>query len=687
MSRAVPILALLLAACGPQRFLSPTFPDNDAAHLDAVLRRLAAAPPRADAAVAIGVGRDPIELYAWDLREQRIRWRQPVDARTEPYLAGGGVITHEGDEIVDRSLTTGEVRLRLPDHGMQLVGADGERGLVAYALARGSGVATRSRLVVVRDHRVVIDAEVPQAFGRPAVRGGLVFAPWGGQNLSVFDGITAEEVCRLRVSDAIVGHAVARGHQVYFGQRGLGRVTRDGVAGSRQRFGWFEPAADGLPGGPSMMRDLYGGPVGPHSAAHRIELAWSPVEEADRVGMVNDSIYLVFYKLVFALAAHDGRVRWVREHSADVVGTRVLEGGLLLADAMGGLTYVEAEHGRQVWHQETGLRPGVVQIHVDALAPEGEPEEEPRSTMEQLVSAARNVDSRLVLARRFAVEQLGEVPDDAATGALLELCDEPTLAAEVRQAACESLAGRENGVDVALSALERHASFVDGTRAPPLGSIASLVARAGDRSAVPLLVEHLRDPATPVEELPPLFDALATLGGEEALGPIERFLRLYHAEEPDPALAQALGHAARAAMELREGESEAVDAILEDPLTMPEAAAAIREAVDSHTTVEPVAEEEEEELEPEAPLPNHLTPADVRAVLDPLLPRLRLCLATDNRVYRSARLIIVVRDTGEMERVTVNPREAQPCIYNLIHDARWPRTRSLRQQMRYVIRR
>ena len=99
-----------------------------------------------------------------------------------------------------------------------------------------------------------------------------------------------------------------------------------------------------------------------------------------------------------------------------------------------------------------------------------------------------------------------------------------------------------------------------------------------------------------------------------------------------------------------------------------------------------VVEAESEPEEGERELPRHLTPTDVRAVLDPMLPRLRLCLATPTRVYRSARVIIVVLASGEIERATVNPPAAQPCVYNTIHETTWPATQSLRQQLRYVIR-
>ena len=68
------------------------------------------------------------------------------------------------------------------------------------------------------------------------------------------------------------------------------------------------------------------------------------------------------------------------------------------------------------------------------------------------------------------------MPQADATADLIELCDSPRLAPPVRERACIELKQRSSGADHLLATLERHAGFLEGTTAPPVGALAKAAA-------------------------------------------------------------------------------------------------------------------------------------------------------------------------------------------------------------------
>src|SRR6185436_18351291 len=100
--------------------------------------------------------------------------------------------------------------------------------------------APRSRLVVARGNDVLVERETPSAVGVPAVRGGMVFVPWGTQNVGVVDAAGGRALGGLRVDD-VVGTAFVDRGQVYVGHHGVFRFTPRIEAGLKQRAAYFTP--------------------------------------------------------------------------------------------------------------------------------------------------------------------------------------------------------------------------------------------------------------------------------------------------------------------------------------------------------------------------------------------------------------------------------------------------------------
>lgn len=578
-------VALLAMGCGGAGGLSPTFPDNQPDDLAAVLQRA----QRGAAERPVAVGLTENQLYAFDLEAGRLAWEQAVgEPRTAPSIAGELVILHEGERVVGRRLRDGAVALAIPAGNLQLVGAAGEGDLAAIVLSTGGAVGARSRVFIVRGGGIASELALDVAAGVPAVRGAVVFLPWGNQNVSAIDGETGTELARLRYLDGVVGHVRASAAGLVFGQSGAGRVASDV---SRDGVGWYQPDVSALPGQPPLWRNAYEPPAGPRSAVHKVALAWAPATGEGALRMTDDTLYLTFYRMVFGLAQEGLAPRFVYEHPADLVGAAAREGGVLLADAEGGLTFVGAD-GRPLWSAETERRPSVVVMRVDGFSPAGETGPALPPLADQLLGAAQSTDARLVPARAFAVRALAAQPAESVTEHLIVLCDERSLPADLRRAACEALGGREVGADIVLAALERRASYLAETHAPPVGALATVAARLRESRAVPLLIGHLRDPETSLADFPALCAALAQLGDRAAVEPLQDFLWLYHADGEDPGLAVALGHVARALVALAGPVGrEEIERVLDAPFTPPAIRAQLGAALQETEGAEASSEE------------------------------------------------------------------------------------------------
>jgi hypothetical protein len=264
-------------------------------------------------------------------------------------------------------------------------------------------------------------------------------------------------------------------------------------------------------------------------------------------------------------------------NEADVVGAEASEAGLVIADDSGALRWLDREGGV---HElaSTGARPAAVALRIEGLAapaPAGSP-----AVAEGLLRAAQSTDARLVPARAFAVRALAARLGSAVTDQLLVLCDEPSLPAELRRTACEALGQREDGQEALMRALGRHAGFLEGTTPPPVGALASAAARMGEARAVPLLVAHLSDPATQSEDLAAVATALGALGGNAVIEPLQDFLRLYHCEDEDQALARALASAAAALIQVAGPTGrELVEELVSDGFTMAAARPLLQQAL------------------------------------------------------------------------------------------------------------
>ncbi|MEM1417219.1 MAG: PQQ-binding-like beta-propeller repeat protein [Myxococcota bacterium] len=703
MSVRVAWLVLGLVACaGPRgEAFSPLFPDNRDGDVADVLARLRRAEAPNEEAVAVGVTASPHRVFAVDLANGRTLFDAPLEGVpvSAPHVAGDYVVLHERRGVVVRRLRDGTEVAVLEDEAMHLAGAGGEGRLAALALTTGGGVDARARLALVDAGGVRWERRVGYALGAPTVAGGMVFAPWATQNVSVID-TGGEEIARVRFEDAVVGHARRLGEEVFLGQMGLFRFDGRIGGGRRDATTHYEPTTRELPGTPSLLVDPYRPAPGPDSAVHRVRLAWMPESRGeDAIGLGDDQLYVVYYRMAFALDPETDAARWAYVHDHDVVGVEAQHGGVFLADEEGTLLFLGADDGRVRWRTQVpgggeGTVPLAVRFRPAGFAPSGTPEGTAASGVAQLSAAARMSDARLVPARILAVHLLGEIEGDAVTEELIGLCSDAEAPRSLRREACGALARRRSGPAPVRAALGRRASFLDGVAAPPVGPLADAALAMEEASVVPDLIAHLGAPSTALADLPALVRALRGLGPAEAREPLAELLQLYHAEDPDPDLVETLGLTAETLAEVDpEGTLTLLEGVLEDPFTAPTTNDRLALVVrDLEAALEADAAQAEQAPPPptddggDYELPMHVTLPMVERILEPAYAELTECLRRSAQT--SARVVLVLEGDGLVSLVHVDPEEFQRCVEPIVRRYEFPgNQRAAREHIRFTIRR
>lgn len=700
------LLISTLGCAGTPAAFSARYPDNVEGDLKLLLQRTAAAPPRTTLPIAAGVSANK-QLYAYDLSSRRTLWQVPARPAFAPQLAGNAVVIQEGDRIVGFDARNGAPRFQFDVKGMHLVGADGEGDRVVVALTSGQGTFARSRLAFVSGATRAWTRDLNYPVGVPALAGSVVLVPWSNQYLSGIDATSGEEFARLRVREAVISHALVSGGHVFAGsQHGLAALTPDIVTANLKHGPYYDAPKEDLPGRPQFLRDAYTPtPLPePESAQNRIRLAWQPeLSGGSKVDLAGGNLYLTFYRFVFALDPHTLGLHWVYTHDVDLVGARAQKDGLLIADVRGEIRYLAANSGATLWVEKNAPPSLALELPPDQSAVganAGRAAQSP-DMRKQLAAAAQDPDSRLVPVRLLAVQLLAKLSDPAATQDLLVLCEDDRTTVGIRKAACNALRQRTAGNDYVLTALARHAVFLDGTEAPPVGALARAAATQKETRAVPLLLSHLDDPNTPSPGLAEVVRALGDLRDPSAAGALAKFLLLYHADAIDEHVAHALEFVPETLVKLLgQGARPTLERVTADPLTVSSVADRAQKALaqlDEQAKAgekDPAAEQlaaqraQEETAKPEPPAaPAHITVDVIKQALLPVHDRLKACIADAKPDTFQARVVLVVED-GQVLMVSVLPEHLQNCIEPLVRSQPFPlTTTSQRERVTYVIKR
>jgi hypothetical protein len=707
MTRAYsPALLLLCAACaGAPSAFAPRYPDNVEESLTQMVQRAAAAPARTALPIGVGVSASN-QLYAYDLAGRKVLWQAQSQPRFAPLLAGSTVVVQEGSRIVGLDLKTGAARFQFDTAGMNLIGADGEGDASVITLASGQGTFAKGRVVFVRNGSRAWTRELNFPVGVPALAGTVVLIPWSNQYLSGLEASSGEEFARLRTREGVISHAFVSGGHVYAGsQHGIATLSREIIATNLTAGPHYIPPQQELPGRPAFLRDAYSAaPLpAPESAQNRVRLTWLPElasGQAPSLTLAGGNLYLVFYRFLFALDPVDLGLHWVYTHDVDLVGARAQTDGILIADARGQVRYLSSVSGATLWQEKNGPPSLDLEFPGDqaAVGSSNRPTMAQIDLRKQLAAAAQDADSRLVPVRLLAVQLLAQLQDPAATQDLLALCEDDRTTIAVRKSACNALRERKTGNEHVLAALQRHASFLAGTSAPPVGALAKAAATQKETRAAGLLITQLQDPGTPTPGLPEVVQALGDLKDASVADALARFLLLYHADPVDEHLARATELVPDALVKLQgEKARAALTLVAEDSLGAGGTQAAARKALakldeqakaGDAANAPAVETTEAPPPPPERPRPPaHITVDIIKQVLLPVHDQLQACILDAKPEQFQARAVLVIED-GQVLMVSVTPEQLQSCIEPLIKRQQFPITQaSQRERITYPIKR
>jgi len=717
-------LALTLTACGGAgtgtMAFSYQFADNQAEAFNAVMDRLPApqASSRPDNATGahlavVTTHEAPRQVVAIDLDSGQTRWSFALDAQTRPEILGDVVLSSERHRVVAIDLATGRERweLTLPD--LAYVGADRDGDTIYLSFTVGAlGGARRD------GHLVAVDAqsgaerwrhEIEGVFGQPAAAGGMVLVPYERQNISVLDEVTGYELARLRSTDDVVAWIRHDPTGIYYGHRGLYRLSHDSVHGSRDRAMHIEPP---IPSVPPLHEGEAERPVdleddgflpkpGTRTARGRIRLYFAPelAQEGEEIGILGDSYYFVYYRYVFGMNA-DGSLRWARILEQDVIGAQVIEGGLLTVGEQGQMRVLGRTNGQDAWTGGSAMQ--LSSVALDAAGFTASPTDAaPRPLREVLNEVALDPDNRLVAARAYAVRLLAALPESEITRDLLDLYQQRSMPRALRDAIATTLRTRTSGSEHLVNALSRRYDFIEGTEGPPLELIVPSLIDMRATQAVPGLVQQMNDHETSPAALVLVVRAVAELGDASVLPALQRFLVLYRADSSFAEHGEALSWAAQGIFRLGGPEGrQLLSALAADTRTVAPLTAAINGFYENETReAAQLAQREADDAaraadeaarQATAALPTRLTQEQINQTFAEHTEPLRACVAAEvqrNPLLGQVRLVFILTSDGHASEIGVAPStpELVECMTGQVASIQFPQFRQRRQRGSFTV--
>jgi outer membrane protein assembly factor BamB len=596
-------LVVVAAACARPIFALTSSPDNDAAALSAALsrRHLPDAPtplnashqPRAFVVTAgAGSGR---ELIDYDLAAGKPLWRVQANVQGRVAVGGDFVAAFEGNGLVARDQRNGAVRWAVAGPGAIYggyagVAADADRVYATWKLG------TRYFLIGYdgRDGHELWRAPAEGVLGAPAAQGGVVFAPYYWQWLTLLDGATGRPLARLRGIDDQIKMLRVTSQQAYYGSAKGAFVLDVRSAGGKRDTGTYGQVA--IP--PQLDRAAYGPDVYDpiqlgYTAADRAHVLWQAQlapGPGGRMALVGDGYAIHYFRYVFGFDG-DGKLRWAYSHPRVELVASAHTGSALVAIATDGdVVALDPQTGAVRARESLGA--GIDHVlgatfDADGWSPSGQ--DAPIETITALVGITRDHDARFDRVKELAVAALAKLPGAEVTKQLLGVLDDARAPSKLKDDVVALLIARKDpaSLPVLTAQLATHTDFLAGTEPEALAAIAKALGGLGGvavdpaqlAAALAALQSHLDAPATAVPDLVAVIDAMAALGNGAEHAALWSHLLLYHADDAvggDPAWDHAI---VRALVDHGgAGERELLRQVAADKRTRPSLAAAIHDA-------------------------------------------------------------------------------------------------------------
>jgi hypothetical protein len=713
-------LAVLLAggcaAYQEREAFSYRFADNQPGPTRQLVSRLPAPqPPESDQnplGVPIAVGTTDGEeraVVAFDIASGEQLWRQRLEPLTRPEVLGDVVLLsvrgEDGEEVVALDLRSGSELWREETNGMAFVGGDREGDTLVYVVSVGAagGERREARVSAVdaRSGATRWEHEIEGVLGDPALRGGLAFVPWERQNIAILDQETGLEQARLRSTDDVIAWVRATPAGVFYGSKGIYRLTARSASGTKEGSVYREPPVPEPAGDPLVAEDGFMPKPGTRSARGRIRILFEPAPPSgeDGIPVVNDSFYFIYYRFVFAFDGEQN-VRWARIVDQEIVGSQVLTTGLLTMGAEGALHLLDASTGNDRWAGNVDAQLASVTLRAEGFAPEGGAGE-PRDLRTSLNEVALDPDNRLVPARGYAIGLLAQIEDPEITRDLLDIYAQRSTPGALREVIGTALQGRSAGSEYLVQGLDQHYDFIEDTKVPPLGLIVPSLIEQQQREAVPGLIRHMMDHETPLDLLPLVVRAVVELGDEQVAPALREFLRLYHAdttfrETPDALAVAAEGMYRHGGPEGR----EMLQQLVADATTLEGLSTNVREMFDAEQRRAEASARAEAEAAAQAAAdarrqevaarPLRLSQEQVNSAFAEHADALRECIVSEierNPRLAQVRFVFILEGDGTAHDYTFAPNTAEfiQCLQPKLSEVSFPPFRQRRQRATFTI--
>jgi outer membrane protein assembly factor BamB len=578
---AAGLAAAIACGGGQTRFnlFSTDWQDDGGVSIGHVWQRIGSAPVPPSADVVLGIAGHADKLIGLPLGGgSKWTFAHPLDSR--PVVAGSVVVGSGGGEAFALDASTGNVIWRRPTGGIALLGAGDDGSVTVVAFKQASTVGS-VLLAVTHDGQVVRQIETEKPLGAPAVVGRMAFVPWAGQYVSVVDLSNGDETARVTLRDE-TSRAWTQGGSLWFGEVGFTRFDdhiRDASKGKASRAVF---SVRPLPGTPKLMPTGAAPVPAIANAEDRVRLYARPTPTDAGATIEDGRWYATYFRLAMGFDVEGAKLAWVHLHGSDFLGGATAPGGILLCDAQGKVTTLDAKNGGVLSEVDLGEALKACVVNVDSVRASGTPTGT-TNLAGQLADVVLSDDPQLELAQKMLLKELSTEIDESGTKALVDLASDVRTSPDLLIDARSALAKRRNGASFMEAALTRHYDFLkDVLRAPPVGPIADALGAMNEKAAAPLLAAHLLDPADTDDDVMRAAAALALIAGTNEAPTLREFFAMYRACADDDDMAAAVVSTGEALLRVDGAPGRAlVESAVRDPSTVDYAKERLGEALNT----------------------------------------------------------------------------------------------------------
>lgn len=596
IAASVAVMGLAVGCGSPQMFRLSSDENNRAALGEALARRTLPATPTpinssGQPRMFAVTSSQPRTLVAYDLAASKPLWQVQADVQSRICVGGDFVVAVEGTAMVARDQATGAPRWKAAIEG-ELVGmaADRERAYVVtrtgqrWALAAYAG-ATGTQLW---------RTEAAGQLGAPAAQGGLVFAPFLAQWLTILDGKTGASITRLRGIDEQITMLRVTSTAAYYGSKpvqGTFRLDERSAAGTRAEASYINVPIPPQLDRTSYGRDVYDPVQQAYTAYDRAHVLWSSEPTSSGpMKLTNDRYAIAYFRYVFGFAT-DGALTWAYSHPrVELVATEHTGRAILGVSASGDVVGLDPASGALLGTQSLGTTAPILGATFDAdgWAPPGEGQKV--ETVAALVAIARDRDARFQKVKELAATTLAKLSGPEVTTELLAVLADDRQPQPLKDMVLKLLIDRRDpaSLPILTAQLAQRTDYLARTEADTAGALAEAITGLRGTAVDPAHVApalaalgyHLDAPATAVEDVVRMIEAMVAIGGGAERRVLSSHLLLYRVDEDrgaDTAWQKAIVGAL--ASTAGPGDRELLRFVAADPRTVPTLAALIRETV------------------------------------------------------------------------------------------------------------